>query len=81
MIRLIYWLIKRRWAICKECKWTNDAFNCKKYTLQEPDYVKGGKRITNLGLCRAHNTDGCCWGFKSKPKDDYVEPSEPWPRY
>ena len=78
MIKLIYWLIKRRWAICRECKWTRDMLICQKYTSKELDFVKGGERIACLGSCEAHNENGCCWGFE--PKTGRVEPPKPWPR-
>jgi hypothetical protein len=78
MIRLLYWLIKRRWAICRECKWTRDMLICQKYTSKELDFVKGAERIACLGSCETHNKNGCCWGFKLKT--GHIEPSEPWPR-
>lgn len=78
MIRLIYWLIKRRWAICKECKWTADMFSCYKHTLEETNFVNGGKKIAYLGLCTEHNRKGCCWEFV--PKSGRIEPPEPWPK-
>ena len=89
MIRLLYWLIKRRWAICRECKHyvKSDFFGesekldeCQKYLLLDAkrDFVRGGLKKPILELCEMHNTNGCCWGFK--PKGGRIEPPEPWPR-
>jgi hypothetical protein len=88
MIRLFYWLIKRRWAICDECKYheyegieiNGKSYDgCKAKLLRyEFDYVKGVQPEPRLSLCDFNNIHGICWKFK--PKGNYIEPSEPWPR-
>jgi len=79
MIRLIYWLIKRRWAVCRECKYYSGDYSCKKYKRESLVWrIVGGKTISDLCPCFIHNRCGICWGFKPT---GHVEPSEPWPRY
>jgi hypothetical protein len=85
MIRLLYWLIKRRWAVCKECKYyydhvgINKCSNHKNQYWSKSEYITGEKGHWENDWCSNHNRDGCCWGFK--PKDERIEPPEPWPRY
>lgn len=78
MIRLLYWLIKGRWAICKDCKHYNGNGICKKYKLENLNWYIDGEKASN-DMCYAHNHFGCCWGFK--PKGGRIEPPEPWPKY
>jgi hypothetical protein len=100
MIRIIYWLIKRRWSVCKKCKhykfvdlprlprmnsgidFKDCNHECTKYRWAESgDYVRGLPEKIKNDFCIEHNKNGCCWGFKPKLKNDYIEPPEPWPRY
>jgi hypothetical protein len=72
MIKLIYWLINKRWAICKECKHYQKIplpgnHFCGCYPeYQEPDFITGEKGVFKMSLCFLHNNDGVCWGFREK---------------
>jgi hypothetical protein len=69
MIRLIYWLLKRRWAICKECKHGYFSLGskplCKKTQFTVTDFIKGSKQ-DYADPCDKINKSGVCWGFKEK---------------
>jgi hypothetical protein len=94
MIRILYWLIKRRWAVCRECKHcvqnginiglplNKNVDGCKYYKREfERNFISGDNPEPKITMCWEHNESGCCWGFEPKPKDDYIKSSEPWPRY
>jgi hypothetical protein len=85
MIRLFYWLIKRKWAICRECKYhvelsiIKNIDGCNYYKHEDKqNFVTGEISKEKMTMCRINNINGCCWGFK--PKARRVEPSEPWPK-
>jgi hypothetical protein len=80
MIRLLYWLIKKRWAICVKChyyeyqgiKFDGKCYSACKYYMHQPDfnYVKGFLPKAELTFCSLHNHEGVCWGFKEKEVGD-----------
>jgi hypothetical protein len=70
MIRLLYWLIKKRWSVCFECKYCNMEPNwttCQYYkALSHNDFVQEYKAKYVDTLCAFVNSNGACWGFKKK---------------
>jgi hypothetical protein len=70
MIRLIYWLIKRRWAICTQCKHfryvtaapSSWAYQCNLYSTEHHDYITGNT-TKEIAYCHVENQNGVCWGF------------------
>ena len=68
MIRLLYRLIKKRWAVCYECEYCNmesSWASCRYYKkIKQDDCIYGDKAKETDSLCTFNNDNGVCWGFK-----------------
>jgi hypothetical protein len=97
MIRIIYWLIKRRWSVCSECKHyqnnqfatpiSNSGFSRDDITHQCDKYFWQCKRDFIKDQPGEIHLDFCIKHNKNgccwgfEPKGGHIEPTEPWTRY